>query len=1150
MNLAAAKFDRIRNRWRLRSRPIEARQKTPTAIANRTHWIARLLVASLLLTSVSPLIAAPQTPFSTDDTAPVFSEPSFGQAPVSKPTFGQSFADNISFELPESTHSVSIQADQIKHWVDGDFEVLHLRGNVNIQQATLTATADEAIVWIEIPHNNQPAGTKKPHQVLVYLEQNVTVDLTHKLAADQSPDRIKDHAWFGRLQTNGTVDLARQSEQLAGSPPLLFNRAQLARQKKQANPVQQAGFFQSFPIDPQGGSLTSDGQVWVEDNQFANGIGSVQRPQLVVNPITGQAQAVPQSPQSPQFVSPSANPTFAPSTPAQVGDQLSQGGSPFKILLSRRDPSFNLNLKNFTNPNNPNEKVTLLTGGIRLAVETPAISDLEAFRGDSDRKLYLTADNAVQWQLTLPDGSRRNQFYLEGDVIFSKGSRIINAQRMFYDVESQRGTILKADMRTNVNGINGPVRIKADVVQQLGENSMQAFGTAVTTSRLGVPRYWLQSESISLSETPVFDPTGGVAAINLSDGLSNFQDDAPGTDFTLDAQRNRIYVGGVPVFTWPRIQTTLSNSTLYLESFNINSDSILGTQIRTGWNLYQVLGIQQPAGTEWIGNVDYLSERGLALGTEYKYQRNGIFGIPGRVTGNYDSWYLLDDQGTDNLGRGRTALIPEEEFRGRTLFQHRHDFSPGYQLRAELGFITDRNFLEQFYEREWDTNKDATTGFWLERNVGTNSYNLTGDLQLNDFFTQTSGIEYNQFKLGEPIFNNRAVWHASVHAGYQRLRQADTPTDPIDASTFDPLAWEADVDGFTAGTRHEIDFPTQIGPVKVVPYLLGDISYWQEALDGSDLARALGQAGVRASLPVWRVDPSIKSILWNVDGLAHKVSFDIDAFFAEASQDLDELALFDQLDDDSQEHFRRRFAFDTFNILPGEDIPLQFDERFFALRSGLQSNVTAASSEIADDLFTIKLGARQKWQTKRGLPGQQRIIDWITLDTQVSLFPKSDRDNFNSDFGLFNYDFRWYVGDRLSFVSDGHFDFFSQGLRTASFGANISRPGNGNAFVGFRTIEGPISSNILSASMSYRLSDKWGVRAGGQIDFGETGTIGQTLSLIYIGESFLWQFGFNVDHSRDNFGFRFGFEPRFTKSPQLFRPGGQAIAPAGSRWLE
>ena len=436
MNLAAAKFDRIRNRWRFRCRFGKARRKTAVNGAIIARTIAILLFSCLLLASNSTLFACPQSsqsPFLTTDTSPIFNESSFGQAPASQAAFGQSFEENISFELPKSTHSVSINADQIKHWVESDFEVLHLRGNVKIQQATLSATSDEAIVWIEIPNNER---SEKPHQVLVYLEQNVTVDLA-ETTPNQSSDRIKDHAWYGRLQTTRTVDLGRRSEKLTSSPPTLFNRAQQARTKNQATPVYQAGFFQSFPLDPQGGSLTSDGQVWFEDNQFANRSGVAQRPQVVVNPVTGQATAVPPTGfQSPQFVSPGLA-----TTPAQAGGQLTQGGSPYKILLSRRDPSFNLNLKNFVNPNNPNEKVTLLTGGIRLAIETPAISDLRAFQGDADRKLYLTADNAVQWQLTLPDGTRRNQFYLEGDVVFSKGSRIINAQRMFYDVESQLSLI-------------------------------------------------------------------------------------------------------------------------------------------------------------------------------------------------------------------------------------------------------------------------------------------------------------------------------------------------------------------------------------------------------------------------------------------------------------------------------------------------------------------------------------------------------------------------------------------------------------------------------------------------------------------------------------------------------------------------------------
>ena len=82
------------------------------------------------------------------------------------------------------------------------------------------------------------------------------------------------------------------------------------------------------------------------------------------------------------------------------------------------------------------------------------------------------------------------------------------------------------------------------------------------------------------------------------------------------------------------------------------------------------------------------------------------------------------------------------------------------------------------------------------------------------------------------------------------------------------------------------------------------------------------------------------------------------------------------------------------------------------------------------------------------------------------------------------------------------------------------------------------------------MSEKWGLKAGGQVDFGPTGSIGETLSLVHIGESFLWQFGINHDVSRNNFGFRFAFEPRFTNRPKIFRPGGVAIPPASSQFLE
>ena len=1065
--------------------------------------------------------------------------------------------DQITFTQPDATAAISVSSDRAIRWRVGHYEVLHLAGDVRITQQELTAAANEAILWVEAPTANEPQSV---HKVIVYLEGQAVIELPrlgasgfHDVSGIEK-DRIVDQQWLGRLFTTATVDLNQVAIPLGDAPaPEIFARAQTALSSGITSSVEQVQFAgqpgQAVVISPHTGLLQ---QVAPTAQQQAI------TPLPPLNSASGVFQDPFQNLQNQNLpVSPQASPltNFPPNYQNNVPPNLERGpiagqannNSPFNIQFSGRDSAVKLNLNSFRNPNNPDERVSVGVGGIRIVINSKELAGTDLFQGDKDKKLYILADNMVQWQTVLPDGSKQDQFYLEGDVVFAKGSRTIYAERMFYDVRAQQGTILKAEVLTTVRDYQGAVRMKADVVQQYDENNLRAFRSAFTSSRLGVPRYWLQSESIAIQKTQTesVDPVTGLPTFDPSTGLFSTED-----EYFVDSQQNRVYLGGVPVFSWPRLRTSLSNQQFYLDRLGINNDNNFGFQLTTGWDLYQLLGWRSPpAGTRWIGLLDYLSERGLGYGSEFDYVRNSLFGAPGIARGNFKSWFI-NDGGLDNLGRDRRSLVPEEDFRGRIQARHRHDFFPGYQLRAELGYISDRNFLEQFYEREWDTEKDATTGFWLERNIGNQSYNLTADLQLNDFFAQTSGLKLDQFTLGQQVFNNRAIWHSHSHVGYVRLREADAPIDPVDLAKFDPLAWEADVDGIRAGTRHQIDFPTQVGPVKVIPYLLGDATYWQEDLTGNDLARLYGQIGVKASLPVWRVEPGVKSVLWNLNGLAHKVNFDLDAFYADSSQDLGDLPLFDQLDDDAQEAFRRRFAFDTFGILPGGDTPLEFDERYFALRSGLQGLVTSPSAEIADDLAIIKLGARQRWQTKRGAPGQERIIDWITLDTQIAIFPDASRDNFGSDLGLLDYDFHWHIGDRFSVESDGFFDFFSQGLRTVSIGANLGRPEVGNIYLGFRSIEGPISSNILSAALSYRMSDKWGVNAGGQVDFGETGSIGQTVSFVYIGESFLWQFGANFDVSRDNFGLRFGFEPRFTQRPKLFRPGGVPIPPAGSRWLE
>ncbi|WP_148072123.1 LPS-assembly protein LptD [Bythopirellula goksoeyrii] len=980
-----------------------------------------------------------------------------------------------------NTESITVAADWCTHWQQGNYEVWHLRGNCYVNQGLAYARAPEAVLWIDSSQASQ-SGTK----VVAYFEsagedQVVVDDPTEDSSNRKAATRQNLPTWFKRFETSGSLKMKLpEATPYSNIPPQIYQR----------------GLMQFDPA---------------------------RQEQLLMAQYT-------------EFVPPAV---VVPASPT---------GMRRIEFFPRSDNPPEIQSKTLAN----GERSIIASGGIRILVEGLDSSAVPAAFGPVGT-IDLTTDRAVIWtsggDLSFGGQSTQNpdtplEIYMEGNIEFRQGDRVVYADRMFYDVRRQVGVILNAELltplpKTESFEYQGLVRLRAAAIRQLDEAHFSATDALVTTSRLEEPSYAFGADQITFQDiqTQTFDPrTGSVTTEHrqLAESRGNF-----------------VYLDGFPIFYWPTIATDLSKPSFFIDNVRFGNDRVFGFQSMVDLDAYQLFGIRNaPAGTDWGLSLDYLSERGFGYGTDFTYERSQILGYEGPAIGALDFWGIKD-HGTDNLGFGRRDIVPEEDYRFRLFGEHRQRLTSGWDITGGIGWLSDRTFLEQYYEQEWDEEPIPTSGSRAKRLVDNRTCSIEYNVQVNDFFTETEWLpRADHYWLGESLLGDHLTWFEHTQAAYARLNYYDPPTNPVLASQVIPgLPWEqtGTRDGERLVTRQELDLPFSVGGVKVVPYALGELAQWGEDFNENQIQRAYFQTGVRASVPFWAAYPNVQDALFNLNGLAHKVVFDLEASYADANQDFTDLPLYDPLDDISIiEMDRRLYGTALTPTISGD----RTDARFYAFRSGMQGWVTSPTTEIADDLMAVRGGMRHRWQTKRGGPGRQHIVDWLTLDSNITFFPDANRDNFGANFGLFDYYLRWHLGDRFTVVSDGAADFFSGGLRTVSAGVILNRPTRGNVYLGARSIGGPIESNALLASYNYRLSPKWITSAGLSLDFSETGNIAQSISATRIGESLLVSAGVTSNTGQDNVGFLFMVEPRFLPKLNLTSRTGIEVPPAGAFGLE
>ena len=788
--------------------------------------------------------------------------------------------------------------------------------------------------------------------------------------------------------------------------------------------------------------------------------------------------------------------------------------------------------------------------------------------------------------------------------------RTIRAPQLYYDFLTDRMLAPDSEIDLFTPSLLAPVTIKSPRIEQFRSPVMLPNGTftlsehpeiraesaIMTGSRFPNPGYQINSKSIDLTRysRPLTNPDTGKELKGPAD------DSAPPPEesvWHVDARQNIYYGGPLPLFYWPRINTDLDDLEPPVRMIGFNTNNYFGQQLKVDFNGFRLLGIRRPKAIDlWNVDVDYLSARTKqfpALGSEmgwfgsdlirdiqdpYHNIRDPDQHFTHNYFGYFDIWGLKD-AGVDVLGTGpaivtngppgagkagfqRSSDPPFQDFRGRLNVRHNQRFLPEdddhafdeLRLQIELGYASDRNFIEEYYKRLFDTGMDQETlayGLWQKDNQYANIWT---EANLQNWYTDTQWLpRADYYRLGDSFFNNMFSYFS--HSG---LDYATTHTDIMVNNPnlfafipYDPISNTTGT--FSAGrfyTNHELDMPINIGNVfRVVPYVQGQAVSWTDQLGAGPLGhlssgsmgRLWGGAGIRTEFTAYKQYPWVESDLWNVHGLNNKISLFTDSRVADSNVKLNSIAVQDDLDDNNYEYVRRYLALTSFT---GGILPNPYDPRHLILRQTL-SPITG-TTDVQASIDTVQLGIHQRLQTKRGPKGKRRIVDYMTLDASTTYFPYAQRDNFGTPWGQALYNWQWYIGDRTSIVSAGWFDFFKlvgssplnnnmttgynpNGLNIITSGVNITRPPRASMYFGYSIIDtGPIKTSAANVSISYWLSPKWYGTYSTSYDFGDAISLGTMFAFTRIGADYLTTIGLTVDPQRSSYMFAFQIVPRLS----------------------
>ena len=644
--------------------------------------------------------------------------------------------------------------------------------------------------------------------------------------------------------------------------------------------------------------------------------------------------------------------------------------------------------------------------------------------------LRIYADHMVIWSKKgagAPGDARFSlqEFYAEGNLRMESGTQVLQGERAYVNLVDGTVLLVKGTLRTRSKKRGFPLTLSAGEFRRIGAGDMTAKNVTVSTCEFTVPDYRLNVREVVIHE-------------DWKSGDLDFY----GVGLQIDPL-------DFPILWVPWLPVQFG-SQVPLRRLAYQRSRRFGESVFSKWG-YDISKTRRdakgdpirdeegdPEVDEWgsvLLDVNWLQLRGVGIGPEYEYQWDDYRGFG-------DVYYIHDSgRSPDSDFNDRLVPIPTTN-RGRGRFFHRQQLIAGLSGDLELHWLSDRNVREEFFEKEFKTEKEPESyGLvrWMEDNWG-----MTGLYRprLNRFQSQVEYIpQVTQWLIDQPL---PFGFHLSHHAQYANLRfRRDEDLPP---ELEQPRLNRADV-------QETLSYPLALGPARILPFGTVRYSYFDYG-PGTDLRinRFAASLGGRARLAAWKLYPWTSAVL-GLEGVRHTLSGEVRALEHWTSWPSRRLYQFDAVD-----------AVDRY-----AEVAIEVRNRFETKKPGSDETYDALNVGIATEFYPDA-----DRDTARAL--RENVIypsSWITLA------PDRDGEYRPRNASNVHVDLAATLRDKLDLVSTLDWNPYRRRIEETHIEVRIRPAENLKLILSQQYVTG--LTDTIGVGFEWGISEKWTI--GGRTEY-------------------------------------------------------------------